>query len=216
MSLPRAAAPGTRRHSLLSLSVQRLVLPLLVLCTGGAGAFAQQETPGVFKNPPLLEIERRAAPSTAPAVLAAETPLRPGEAVFDLTVDYIDGEIWNPAERRKDNVKLRGYRGQHLDPKAPYVAPTIQVHPGETVRMTLNNRLPVDPDCRYWTEGVNKPHCFNGTNMHTHGLWVNPSGNGDNLLISINPGVSFEYEYNIPLDHPVQICLGDLLTGQSR
>ena len=31
---------------------------------------------------------------------------------------------------------------------------------------------------------------------------VNPSGNGDNVLLSINPGVSFEYEYAIPPEHP--------------
>ena len=46
------------------------------------------------------------------------------------------------------------------------------------------------------------PHCFNGTNLHTHGLWVNPSGNGDNVLLSINPQTQFTYEYNIPSDHP--------------
>jgi FtsP/CotA-like multicopper oxidase with cupredoxin domain len=46
------------------------------------------------------------------------------------------------------------------------------------------------------------PHCFNGTNLHTHGLWVNPSGNGDNVLLSINPGVKFEYEYAIDPEHP--------------
>lgn len=46
------------------------------------------------------------------------------------------------------------------------------------------------------------PHCFNGTNLHTHGLWVNPAGNGDNVLLSIDPGVKFQYEYNVPADHP--------------
>jgi FtsP/CotA-like multicopper oxidase with cupredoxin domain len=38
--------------------------------------------------------------------------------------------------------------------------------------------------------------------MHTHGLWINPAGNSDNVLISINPGVDFQYEYNVPTDHP--------------
>jgi FtsP/CotA-like multicopper oxidase with cupredoxin domain len=49
---------------------------------------------------------------------------------------------------------------------------------------------------------ANVPHCFNGTNLHTHGLWINPSGNSDNVLISVNPGIQFQYEYNIPPDHP--------------
>ena len=51
-------------------------------------------------------------------------------------------------------------------------------------------------------EDPNNPHCFNGTNLHSHGLWISPTGNGDNVLLSINPGVSFQYEYNIPPDHP--------------
>jgi L-ascorbate oxidase len=38
--------------------------------------------------------------------------------------------------------------------------------------------------------------------LHSHGLWVSPSGNSDNVLLSINPKVEFEYEYNIPADHP--------------
>ena len=38
--------------------------------------------------------------------------------------------------------------------------------------------------------------------MHSHGVWVSPAGNSDNVLLSIDPGVSFQYEYNIPADHP--------------
>ena len=48
----------------------------------------------------------------------------------------------------------------------------------------------------------NIPHCFNRTNLHSHGLWVSPAGNSDNVLLSINPNVSFQYEYNLPADHP--------------
>ncbi len=89
-----------------------------------------------------------------------------------------------------------------MNPGIPYVSPTISILPGETIRITLNNRLPSDPSCIKETKQVNVPHCFNGTNLHTHGLWVNPSGNGDNVLISVNPGVSFQYEYKVPTDHP--------------
>ena len=38
--------------------------------------------------------------------------------------------------------------------------------------------------------------------MHTHGLWVSPSGNSDNVLISIKPEERFRYEYELPTDHP--------------
>ena len=48
--------------------------------------------------------------------------------------------------------------------------------------------------------------------MHTHGFWINPSGNGDNVLISINPGVSCQYEYNLPPDHPADT--GNLMSSR--
>jgi L-ascorbate oxidase len=78
----------------------------------------------------------------------------------------------------------------------------IEVRPGQTVSMTLHNKLLADPSCTAHGGDVNKPHCFNGTNLHSHRLWVSPAGNSDNVLLSINPGVDFEYIYNLPPDHP--------------
>jgi len=97
-------------------------------------------------------------------------------------------------------VKLRSYQTANGGSDAPLVAPTIRVFPGDTVRLTLNNQLPDEGGCE--TPDPNTPHCFNTTNMHAHGLWVSPSGNSDNVLLSIRPNVVFQYEYNIPADHP--------------
>ncbi|MBV8901076.1 MAG: multicopper oxidase domain-containing protein [Verrucomicrobia bacterium] len=124
------------------------------------------------------------------------------DVIYDLDVTYTDSQLWNPAEGRPDKVKLRSYQGAGVAPGAPFVAPLIEVYPGQTVRVTLHNKLPDDPTCPTDGGSANIPHCFNGTNLHTHGLWINPNGNGDNMLISINPGVSFQYEYNIAPDHP--------------
>ena len=38
--------------------------------------------------------------------------------------------------------------------------------------------------------------------MHFHGLHVSPTGNSDNVLLNIAPQTHFEYEVNIPFDHP--------------
>jgi FtsP/CotA-like multicopper oxidase with cupredoxin domain len=177
----------------------RHVAPLLlaqIACLSTASA----QTATEVEDPPLLAIERR-APLMLRAAPGEALPATPGEAVLDLDVTYVNGRLWNPSAQRFDSVKLRGYVGRGMNPNAPYVSPTLSVFPGETIRITLNNKLPADPTCKEGGD-VNKPHCFNGTNLHTHGLWVNPAGNGDNVLISINPGVSFQYEYNIPPDHP--------------
>jgi FtsP/CotA-like multicopper oxidase with cupredoxin domain len=81
------------------------------------------------------------------------------------------------------------------------VGPTIRLNPSETARITVSNKLPEDTCVR--PEGThNVPHCFNVTNLHAHGLHVSPAGNSDNVLIEIGPGQTFEYEYNIPADHP--------------
>ncbi|NET59397.1 MAG: multicopper oxidase domain-containing protein [Symploca sp. SIO2E6] len=123
---------------------------------------------------------------------------------FDLKVEYIESHIRNPGkgEGEGDKVKLRGYVGTDTSDETPYVAPTIEVNPGDTVRVNLKNNLPIVPDCKVSPDEVNKPHCFNGTNLHTHGLWISPTGNSDNVLLSINPGEEFQYEFNIPQEHP--------------
>lgn len=169
-----------------------------------AAALAQTAARDIA-SPRVLAPEAAGVPADDKLVLAAAPGANglPHERVLDLDVVYTDGQIFNPATGRYDKVHLRSYNGTDVDPTVPYVSPTIEVVPGDTIRINLNNKLPADPSCGPMLGHMpNKPHCFNGTNLHTHGLWVNPAGNGDNVLLSINPGVSFQYEYNIPGDHP--------------
>jgi len=179
-------------------------LPLLsaaFLSAGTTGA-AAQEVLQPLSNPPQAPIQRQAP---AAKTLMALPPGAPGlldEAVLDLSVTYIDGEIRNPQSGKTDKVRLRGYVGTGTSKDVPFVGPTVEIRPGETLRMTLRNTLPPDSTCEPSGGSANTPNCFNGTNMHTHGLWINPAGNSDNVLISIDPGVDFQYEYNVPPDHP--------------
>ncbi|MGR9015087.1 MAG: multicopper oxidase family protein, partial [Gammaproteobacteria bacterium] len=157
----------------------------------------------IMENPPLLELQKEPEPHTT-LLAAPKAGSRIGtEKRLDLNIVYTNGTLYNPATGLYDKVKLRSYKGTDTNPNTPFVSPTIDVSPGDTVRVTLNNKLPADPSCTDWTGDVNTPHCFNGTNLHSHGLWVSPTGNSDNVLLKINPGVSFQYEYNIPPDHPV-------------
>lgn len=171
---------------------------LLVVLVCAAPAAAQNASQ-TFANPPRLQ-ERGSGDRS---LLEAAARIASGNRHdFDLTVAYTKNKIWNPATQRFDMVHLRSYTGEGVDSDAPYVAPVIDVRPGQTVTMTLHNKLPADPSCTAHGGNVNQPHCFNGTNLHSHGLWVSPSGNSDNVLLSINPGVDFEYIYNLPPDHP--------------
>lgn len=197
-------------------------LPGLLAGLFSAGAVCAQEGPGRIANPQDYNLspmspapaERLAAPQGGvPGQLfisrSGTTPV-PQEVELDINIVMAKRRIYNPQKDGTggyDRVWLRTYEDARAPSRpgedAPLVGPTISVHPGQTVRMTLNNKLEADSTCGIGPSGsVNIPHCFNGTNMHTHGLWINPSGNGDNVLINIQPGVSFQYEYNIPPDHP--------------
>ena len=75
------------------------------------------------------------------------------------------------------------------------MGPTIRLRPGDVLRLGLENRLPA-------CTAMAAHGCVNDTNIHTHGLWVSPAGNSDNVLIAVPPGGRFDYEYLIPNDHP--------------
>lgn len=183
-------------------------LGALMAATALTPALAQDAQAGMeeeeFSNPPVLGQSSVEPKGTLLQVPMSNTaPAHAGrERVLDLKVTYTEGFIRNPAAGRPDRVKLRSYQGTDVDPNHPFIAPTIQATPGDTVRIRLDNQLPDDPSCLHSDAPTNTPHCFNGTNLHSHGLWVSPTGNSDNVLLAINPGVKFEYEYNIPADHP--------------
>src|SRR5262249_60941020 len=64
------------------------------------------------------------------------------------------------------------------------VGPTLVVKPGDTIALTLDNSLDAH------------------TNIHFHGLHTSPSGNGDDIFLSVEPGQKFAYSVKIPADHP--------------
>jgi FtsP/CotA-like multicopper oxidase with cupredoxin domain len=62
--------------------------------------------------------------------------------------------------------------------------PTLRLRPGDRLQVELVNRL----------DDV--------TNLHVHGLYVSPEGNGDNVFLAVRPGETFRYDYRLPVDHP--------------
>jgi FtsP/CotA-like multicopper oxidase with cupredoxin domain len=115
----------------------------------------------------------------------------------ELVVKYATNHICRLMERDKckewDTVKLRSYNGQ-------LVGPTIEVRPGDTLHVFLDNQLP--PEQQPPPPDPNIPHGLNTTNLHTHGLHVSPAGNSDNVLVAIGPERQLEFEIKIPTDHP--------------
>ena len=127
-------------------------------------------------------------------MLAAATAAPPLQYHFEIA--RAQGTIYNPWTLSDDKVELRSFIGSGAKP-GDFVAPTIRVAPGQQLNISIDNKL--EP-C---TDKQRADHsCFNDTNLHTHGLWVSPSGNSDNVMISIAPGSSHQYQYEVPADHP--------------
>lgn len=114
-----------------------------------------------------------------------------------LKVKYAKNFIWNPKAQQSVMLRLRSYNGG-------LVGATWRVKPGDTLRVLIDNSLPLK------THGAgngashsqNGPHNLNTTNLHVHGLHVSPSYHSDNVLINIDPGEMFQTIVHIPKDHP--------------
>jgi FtsP/CotA-like multicopper oxidase with cupredoxin domain len=109
-------------------------------------------------------------------------------------------------------VKLRSFNGE-------LVGPTLRLKPGDVLKLMLVNNLPKESAQELKAEFddendlahiVTRPHSFNTTNLHYHGLHVSPSSkdvNGeivasDDVLIAVAPGTRQRYEVVLPKDHP--------------
>ena len=79
-------------------------------------------------------------------------------------------------------LSVDGKKVQMLAYNGSVPGPTLRVRPGDKVRLTLVNNL-------------SEP-----TNLHTHGLFVDPNDNSDNPFIHVMNGESFEYEFDIPAE----------------
>ena len=134
-------------------------------------------------TPQRLENARRAA---TPFRSPVEVRSLNGELRTTLQATYAVNQIGT------DPVRLRSYNGA-------LVGPTLRARPGDVLRITLRNDLPLETG---GGSAHNGHHRWNTTNLHTHGLHVSPSGNSDNVLLNIGPGEVQEYEIAVPDDHP--------------
>jgi|GEM_PF-6105954 len=114
------------------------------------------------------------------------------------------------------------------DPLLP--GPTLCVYPGDQISLFLRNQLPRNGPETYCSESnepiesndPNRPHCFNSTNLHFHGLHVSPSTlaadgtpvrgddprakrreakSSDDVLLTLNPKEQQEYCLQLPDFH---------------
>lgn len=174
----------------------RLSTAVLLATTlvGGAAASAAGG-PCAFQGIDVDKYGRR--PFENPPVERAQQ----GRLQTTLTVGYTD-----PAGTSIGGcpVTLRAYNGR-------LVGPTLRLKPGDTLDLDLQNKLPretpqeVADQLRQEASQAHietRPHSYNTTNLHTHGLHVSPVGNSDNVLLAIPPQTGLPYEIKVPSNHP--------------
>ena len=134
--------------------------------------------------------------SSLPGSCGGPSYTRDASRLIELDAGYASYRIYNPSTNAYDQVKLRAYGG------CP-TGPTINVDPGQTLNVTLVNTLPPESaDTCPPNAAHDTPHCFNTINLHLHGVHVSPSGNSDNVFLSVPPGGSLGYRYQVPSNHP--------------
>lgn len=192
------------------MKLHHVAMASLVLCWASQSALAQLTAqpflalPKLSEKAPVQPLNTQLQLNNPLAATAGCKPdgdiSRDGHDVaLTLRVEVRPNEIYNPgnADGAKDQVSLRSYGGC-------LSGPLIEARPGDTLNVNLINDLdkndPTCPDGHDPTDGT--PGCFNTINLHVHGMHVSPSGNSDNVLLNIAPQTRFQYEINIPSDHP--------------
>jgi len=112
----------------------------------------------------------------AGAALVEPLALRSGGGLLRVRLEVAEGP-----------VRIGGRNATALSYNGGLPGPTLHLLPGDRLRVQLVNRLGAP------------------TNVHVHGLHVSPLGNGDNMFVSVDPGRSFDYDYQLPEDHPAGV-----------
>jgi suppressor of ftsI len=102
----------------------------------------------------------------------------------------------NPSEIRSKNGVLKatfdvrectadigGRQVQIIAYNGEYMPPTLRLHPGDRIELTLRNS------------------CKRPTNIHFHGFLVSPRDHADNIGVRVDPGEETTYRLTVPKNH---------------
>ena len=189
-----------QRHA----SLAAVLFAVLGVCSTGGEASGQSADPCREVNSnEVAQYLAQALPTyggvdfEAPAVVEPTDPNAPYRLVARYSQNIIAG----------CSVLLRSFDGK-------LTGDTIRVRPGDTIYLEYVNDLPAGQIVKHPQEPLinhhGAPFSFDITNLHTHGLHVDPVGSpenppvyaSDNVLIEIAPGGSQLYRIKIPEDHP--------------
>lgn len=137
----------------------------------------------------------------------SSTPQNYYESFSEPPVEYSrDGALQTTLRVIEADVPVREAAGLRVERTRCYngsvPGPTLKLRPGEELRLRLVNELSQNRDATCAKEHLNHPHCFNTTNLHTHGLHVSPKTPSDNSFLKIEPQTEYQYRFRLPESHP--------------
>lgn len=114
-----------------------------------------------------------------------------------------DGVLETTLKASYSPVDINGVKYTTMNYNGAFPGPILVVCPGDRLIVHLDNDLGKTPMTWMQVPPMHGMPMGEGqlTNIHTHGLHVSPSGNSDNVFVSVSPGQKFTYEYDIPKDH---------------
>ncbi|PCC74195.1 Multicopper oxidase with three cupredoxin domains (includes cell division protein FtsP and spore coat protein CotA) [Nannocystis exedens] len=184
---------------------------LTVGATLGAGLLLPELTgcsPGDDDNPQPVVNEELFTPASVRS--------RDGVLDIELTITETEVTVGQYTFMTRAYTGLKVNRGESSFGDATYTGtvpgPSIELRPGDQLKLKLINHLPDDssavdpPDCAMGGGGGGGGHGHgagthnNTTNLHTHGLHVDPGPPGDDVFLAIGPGESYDFVFDIPRD----------------
>jgi FtsP/CotA-like multicopper oxidase with cupredoxin domain len=130
-----------------------------------------------------------ATPAATPQGSSVATPRALGPDLVEPEVRAsVDGLLDTSLTAAFGPVMVNGQQMTSRVFESSYPAPTMRLKPGDTMCIRLTNQL----------DDI--------TNLHTHGFHVSPRDNSDNVFLHVEPGETFDFEFNLPADHMPGIC----------
>ena len=172
------------------------------------------------KEAPAPQAGVNAGPDGKPAPFKEPVRLSSKDGVLEVRLSAHQGTVnLDTVKEPVTNFLIFGYdliKGTASDGSTKgdnlYPAPTLRVDPGEKLIIHYDNDLqnltiPDFYDPAMTPKGGEVPIyppalTESPLNLHTHGLHVSPSGNADNVLLSIPAGMGNTYTYDVPKNMP--------------
>lgn len=192
-----------------------LVLAMAALSTSCATTPVEssQAPPGVNAGPdgkpaPFREPVRL---SSSDGVLEVRLSAHQGTVNLDTVSEPVTNFMTFGFDLIKGTSSDGSTKGDNL-----YPGPTLRVDPGEKLIVHYDNDLqnldikdffdpamtPKGGDVPVYPPALKEAPL----NLHTHGLHISPSGNADNVLLSIPAGMGNTYSYDVPTNMPNGLC----------